>query len=158
MRAAICPPPERIDITDAAIVIETLKQRTSGVFRAVPAPHALLHRLDSVHRASAVLGDPTLRSAPLWSRDRTSAWSHVKRVMTRAGIAESFAEAKALRHAFGIEAVLNGVPLNMLQRWKGHARIETTAIYATAIGEEERALARRTWKSMELVPKQLSGH
>jgi hypothetical protein len=34
-------------------------------------------------------------------------------------------------------------------RWLGHARIETTAIYASAVGEEERNLARRAWSALE---------
>ena len=37
------------------------------------------------------------------------------------------------------------VPLNMMQKWLGHARIETTAICANAIGREERAIAARMW-------------
>jgi site-specific recombinase XerD len=59
---------------------------------------------------------------------------------------------KALRHAFAVDAVLNGIPLNILQRWMGHARLETTAIYAEVLGEEERALARRTWRNLGLKP------
>jgi integrase len=35
----------------------------------------------------------------------------------------------------------------MLQKWLGHARLETTAIYATAVGAEERKLAARLWKA-----------
>jgi hypothetical protein len=42
------------------------------------------------------------------------------------------------------------IPLNIVQRWLGHARIETTAIHASAIGDEERNLARRAWSSLEL--------
>jgi site-specific recombinase XerD len=40
-----------------------------------------------------------------------------------------------------------GVPLNLAQRWLGHARISTTAIYAAACGPEERALAVRFWRN-----------
>jgi hypothetical protein len=32
----------------------------------------------------------------------------------------------------------------------GYARIETTAIYASAIGDEERNLGRKAWSSLEL--------
>jgi hypothetical protein len=32
----------------------------------------------------------------------------------------------------------------------GSARLETTAIYASAIGDKERNLARRAWKSLEI--------
>jgi hypothetical protein len=31
----------------------------------------------------------------------------------------------------------------------GHAKLETTAIYQQAAGREERALARRLWRSLE---------
>lgn len=57
---------------------------------------------------------------------------------------------KGLRHAFAVEASQKGIPINIVQRWLGHARIETPAIYASAIGEEERNLARRAWSSLEL--------
>ena len=43
-----------------------------------------------------------------------------------------------------------GVPLNVVQRWLGHSRLETTAIYASAIGDEERNLTCRAWKTLEL--------
>jgi site-specific recombinase XerD len=69
--------------------------------------------------------------------------------MYAAGIADEQCKPKALRHGFAVEAVLNGVPLNLLQKWLGHARIETTAIYAAVLGKEERALASKTWKSLE---------
>jgi site-specific recombinase XerD len=58
-------------------------------------------------------------------------------------------QRKALRHGFAIEAGQKGVPLNVIQRWLGHARLETTAIYAQALGNEERNLARRTWQALE---------
>ena len=52
---------------------------------------------------------------------------------------------KALRHAFGVGGTQTGVPLNIIQRWLGHADIETTAIYTNVLGNEERALADRMW-------------
>ncbi len=81
-------------------------------------------------------------SERLWLWGRTAAWKCVKRVMRNAGIADGLCKPKALRHAFAVEAGQKGAPLNMVQRWLGHARIETTAIYASAIGDEERILAR----------------
>jgi integrase/recombinase XerD len=33
----------------------------------------------------------------------------------------------------------------MVQKWLGHAALETTAIYADAIGEEEQTIASRMW-------------
>lgn len=77
------------------------------------------------------------------------AWKHVKRAMRNAGIADALCNPKALRHGFAVEAGQRGAQLNIVQRWMGHARIETTAIYSAALGKEERALARRTWRHLE---------
>ena len=46
---------------------------------------------------------------------------------------------------YGINAIVSGVPLNMLSKWMGHADIKTTAIYADAIGPEEQDIASRMW-------------
>lgn len=40
-------------------------------------------------------------------------------------------------------------PLNVVQRWLGHSRLETTAICSNAVGAEEGSLARRTWEGLE---------
>lgn len=141
--------PDRIDTGEAAIVFETLKRRKRGIFRAVPVPRELLHLLEATHGISACVGDRQRGKTRMWPWCRTTAWNYVKRVMRHAQIGDAFAKPKALRHGFAVEAGQNGVPLNMVQRWLGHARIETTAIYAAALGKEERALARRTWQGLQ---------
>jgi len=130
---------DRIDTANGAIVFKTLKQREKVVFRAVPVPIQLIRLLVRSHGIS---------SERLWPWGRTTAWKYVKRVMRSAEISEVLCKPKALRHAFAVEAGQKGVPLNIVQRWPGHARLETTAIYAGALGEEERNLARRAWKSI----------
>jgi site-specific recombinase XerD len=131
----------RIDAADEAIVFETLKQRRKKIFRAVPVPRALIPLLTAYD-----IG----KDQRIWPWGRTNGWKVVKAVMLKAGIAETVCKPKALRHAFAVEAGQKGIPLNIVQRWLGHARIETTAIYASAIGDEERNLARRAWSSLEL--------
>jgi integrase/recombinase XerD len=131
----------RIDAADEAIIFETLKQRKKRVFRAVPVPRTLIPLLTAYG-----VGKPDR----LWPWGRNNAWKVVKAVMREAGIAECLCKPKALRHAFAVEAGQKAIPLNIVQRWLGHARIETTAIYASAIGDEERNLARRAWSSLEL--------
>lgn len=131
---------ERIDEPNEAIVFDTLKRRVSGIYRAVPVPIWLIRLIMKLPPASG---------ARLWPWGRTTAWKIVKSVMRKAGIGEQLCKPKALRHAFGIEAGQQGIPLNIVQRWLGHARIETTAIYAGAIGEEERKLAQRAWSALE---------
>lgn len=45
----------------------------------------------------------------------------------------SLGKPKAFRHAFAVEAGSKAIPLSIVQRWLGHVRIETTAIYASAL-------------------------
>jgi hypothetical protein len=53
----------------------------------------------------------------------------------------------------GIKAVTSEVPLNMTQKWLGHSRIATTAIYTNAMGPEEKQIAERMW--VRLAPPQI---
>lgn len=128
--------PERVDLANRTLVFETLKRRKRGVFRAIPVPKLLVEWLVD-------LGRPA--NSRLFPWCRTTAWMLVKSVMRDAGIVEALCKPKALRHSFAVYAGQTHVPLNVVQRWLGHARIETTAIYADALGAEERNLARRTW-------------
>jgi integrase len=131
-----------IDLAARIVVFESLKKRRQGVYRHVPVPQALLSRLDAEFQLAA--RDTKLR---LWPWSRTTAWKHVKAVMAEADIPSFCAMPKALRHSFGVVGISEArVPLNMMQKWLGHSRIETTAIYANAVGPEERAIARRMWR------------
>lgn len=130
-----------IDAAAGIIVFESLKKRRKGVYRQVPVPRDLLQRLIAAHNLRGV--DPQMR---LWSWSRTTAWKCVKEIMREARVPLFCAMPKALRHAYGVAGVTEAlVPLNMMQKWLGHARIETTAIYANAVGPEERAIASRMW-------------
>jgi len=131
-----------IDPAAGIIVFESLKKRRRGVYRQVPVPDILLAELEKCHALSHMVAN-----APLWNWSRTTAWKAVKRVMAEASVAPFCASPKALRHAFGVVGIAEAqVPLNMMQKWLGHARIETTAIYANAVGPEERAIAGRMWQ------------
>jgi integrase/recombinase XerD len=48
-------------------------------------------------------------------------------------------------HAVMQAAVTAGIPLDLIQKWLGHAQISTTAVYANAVGVEEKDIARRMW-------------
>ena len=37
------------------------------------------------------------------------------------------------------------VPLNMISKWMRHSQMETTAIYANTVGEEQQSIAARMW-------------
>ena len=135
--------PERIDFTDKVIVVRSLKKRNpKPQYRSIPVPATLLDSLDLVH---GLREGQTPKGARLWSWSRITAWRHVKEVMGKAGIEGVQASPKGLRHSFGVYGTLKAVPLHKLRDWMGHTKIETTAIYAQAVGEEERELAARMW-------------
>ena len=129
----------RVDKRAGVLVFESLKKRRRGVYRAVPVPRAFLATIDIVHNLDA-LGD-----GRLWAWSRTTAWRRVREVMEAAEIRGLFATPKGVRHGFGIKAVASEIPLNMTQKWLGHARLATTAIYTNAIGPEEYKLAEKMW-------------
>ena len=140
--------PERIDEANGTINIETLKRRQTGITRAIPVPRGLFVLLDSVHQFREAQRDPTTAIEPLWTWSRTTAYRRVVEVMHLARIPDFLAMPKALRHAFGVEATMEGVPIPLIQTWMGHARIETTLIYTTLVGAQARHFAQRTWKKL----------
>jgi integrase/recombinase XerD len=137
---------DRVDLAAGVLVIESLKKRRAGIYRAVPVPPALLDALDLAHglrerRARRGKG----RDDRLWPWSRMTGWRAVHAVMEAAGLDGPHASPKGLRHGFGVAAVSAGIPLNLVQKWLGHAQLTTTAIYANAVGAEEKDIARRMW-------------
>lgn len=139
--------PASIDLAAGVVVFETLKKRRRGIYRAVPVPPDLLQQLDAVHGISAAQRNPDRATLPLWSWSRTTAWTRIKLVMVAAKVRGPQATPKGLRHGFAVGALQAGVPINLVRRWLGHARLSTTEIYAEAVGAEEQAIARRFWES-----------
>jgi integrase/recombinase XerD len=131
---------ERIDWSQKAIVFETLKRRRRGCFRAVPIPDTLA----AILKELVGLADP---SARVWNFSRATGYRLVKDYMTRAGITGGMASPKGLRHGVAVACLAQKIPLPTVQKWLGHARLETTAIYLEVSGEEERGLAARLWES-----------
>jgi len=128
---------ERVDPANKAVVFETLKRRKPGHFRAVLIPDALVELLRQVTPAQA--------SARVWNFSRPTAYRLVKDCMAQAGITGGMASPKGLRHGFAVACLTQKIPLPTVQKWLGHARMETTAIYLEVSGDEERELAKRLW-------------
>jgi len=78
------------------------------------------------------------RSGRLWPWSRMTGWRAVRAVMEAAGLDG--------RHGFGVAAVSAGIPLDLVQKWLGHAQLSTTAVYADAVGAEEKDIAQRMWR------------
>ena len=134
-----------IDLQSRVAVFETLKRRREGVFRAVPLSDDTLDLLDIVHGLRRTKARDA-KETPLWGISRPTAWRIVKRCMDKAGIEDGAHQSpKGLRHGFGVEAILAGVPVTTLKKWMGHAKLTTTAIYLDVVGAEEREIAARMW-------------
>jgi integrase/recombinase XerD len=138
--------PERIDAVANLIILESLKKRRRGQFRAVPVPPALLIELERAHDLKAARRHPKRANRRIWNWCRTTAWNRVKACMRQAEVAGTRATPKGLRHGFAVGALQAGVPINLVRKWLGHARLSTTEIYADAVGEEEQEIASRFWK------------
>ena len=131
---ALALTPDSIDLSEGVILIETLKRRRKAVYRVVPVPKPLLLELAK------------LSSEPrFFDFSRTTAWRVVKEVMDKSGIEGTHATTKGLRHGFGVAHATQKTPLNLIQRWLGHASSDTTKIYLNAVGKEERDFAKRLW-------------
>jgi integrase/recombinase XerD len=136
----------RVDLVAGVLVFESLKKRRTGIYRAVPVPPALLAALDMVHGIRELQGRRgKSRDIRLWPWSRMTGWRAVHAVMAAAGLEGVPASPKGLRHGFGVAAVTAGIPLNLVQKWLGHAQLSTTAVYANAVGAEEKDIARRMW-------------
>lgn len=138
--------PKRVELDERRIVLRSLKKRRSDVYRAVPVPTDYLDTLNTAHGIREAQRVRRQAISPLWIWTRQHAWQVIKKLMIEADIPEGpHRSPKGLRHAYGVGAISRKVPLNMLQKWMGHADIKTTAIYANAVGEEEAEIAAQMW-------------
>lgn len=137
---ALALTPSSVDAAERIVVFRTLKQRGKLKYRAIPIPDDLLTALEG----QAELAE----EGRLWNFCRTSAWKIVKRCMADAGLEGVKATPRGLRHSYAIACVSAGVPLPILQRWLGHASLETTGIYLDFVGEDERDFAAKAWAAL----------
>lgn len=130
-----------IDEEAQALTLQTLKQRRQNVYRQVPVPQFLIFALQR-HLADSA-------RERIWLVHRQTARRWIAGVMDEAELTGSRANSRGLRHGFAVGCVEEDVPITVLKKWLGHARLETTAIYTNVVGAEEIALAERRWVSME---------
>jgi len=138
--------PRSIDLENGTIRIRCLKRRATNIYREVPIGPGFLELLDTTVSIAGRRIDPLQIDVPIWEWCRTTGWQRMKEVALSAGLPNNLCMPKALRHTFGIEGVLmQGIPLGTMQKWMGHARLESTVIYTTPVGREERLLEERMW-------------
>ena len=127
------------------VALRTLKRKRPHV-REVPIAPGLMAAIDRHFGIRELQQNPETANKRLWNFCRVTAWRVVKGAMLEAGIVGRPACPRGLRHGFGVGTLQACVPLNLVQRWMGHARISTTAIYADVSGDEEAAFAARFWE------------
>ena len=101
---------------------------------------------------------------PLVDVSRTTAWRWVQLAAKRAIDAGQLDRGRhvgthTLRHSYARHLLLNGIPLNYLSRWLGHASIQTTLIYfVKGGGKLDRAdtTTSQRWQTLDqtLLPAQ----
>lgn len=138
--------PKSVDSEERLLVIRTLKQRSNSKYRAIPIPEDLVSLLS--RQTNQVAEDQRI-----WRFCRTKGWKIIKCCMTISGLDGIKATPKGLRHGYAIACVSVNVPLPTLQRWLGHASLQTTGIYLDFVGEDERELAARAWPSSNAQPR-----
>lgn len=139
--------PSSFQLDRNIVALRTLKRRRPHV-REIPISPELMRALDRQFDLRALQGNPETANERLWPWSRITAWRFVKGVMMEAGIVGRAACPRGLRHAFGVGTLQARVPLNLVQRWMGHARMTTTAIYADVSGDEEVDFAAMFWRTL----------
>lgn len=124
-----------MDFSEKMIILETLKQRKPGIFRAISLPDVLLNDYGKLNR----------NTKKLWNFSRTTGWRIVVEKMVASGITGCKASPQGLRYTFAVTYISNQVPITTLQKWLGHKHLETTAVYLNILGKDDRRLASRIW-------------
>lgn len=137
--------PASFQIGASVVTFITLKRRKFAT-REVPIPPALMRDLAHHFALGKAQRGEHAGLQRLWPWSRVTAWRLVKQIMTLAGISGCQACPRGLRHGFGVGTLQHGVGLHLIQRWMGHARLSTTAIYMNVCGPEEFTFAERFWR------------
>lgn len=124
------------------ISIPTLKGRKKAPLRrGVPVPQEMLLPLALYTRDLKLAEEDRLFK---WRR--TQAWTHIKGLLRSAGVPEDRAFPHAFRHGHAINAIMDGVPLNVIKETLGHSSILITQQYVRATGMDIAASYKRvTW-------------
>src|SRR5581483_137850 len=138
--------PSSFQVTASLISMRTLKRRRAHV-REVPIPPQLMRALADHFDLVRAQANPKRACTRLWPYCRVTAWRIIKTAMACARVGGVAATPRGLRHGFGVATLQAGVPINLVQRWLGHARLSTTAIYADVLGPEELSFAERFWSA-----------
>ena len=107
------------------------KQRPQ--IKTIPLQGELLGEL------GAYIGQEGLKKGDrIFSITRQHAHRIVRDACIEAGIEKARAHPHVLRHSFSVNAVLQRVPLPILQKWLGHSDIKNTMVYLQILSQDTR--------------------
>jgi integrase len=109
----------------------TLKHR-KPTYRHIPLHHKLQSELSSY-----VLLKKLRSKEKLFDISRKTAFNWVKKACALVNLDDGRAHPHTFRHSFGIAVMMKkDIKLRVLQKWLGHAKIESTLIYQDIIASD----------------------
>lgn len=117
------------DFNQKGVFVKTLRQREAGVFRIIALPDEFFEILNDVYQIKKNQTIEKKKDLRLWDFTDRTGENYIKKVMTCAGISGKKANARGLRHAFGVAAATNEIPMQQLQQWLGHCYPGSTIVY-----------------------------
>ena len=126
--------PSDVNLATNSIRLKTLKQGKdrNGVqkekYRVIPL-HVDLRDTYMQHLLNMNIS--TKLEDPLFSVSRQVVDLYFKKMQSKLGFR---IHAHKFRHTFAVKAIMDNVPLNILQQWLGHSSIFTTSIYTQITG------------------------
>jgi integrase/recombinase XerD len=134
-----------IDFENMSVIICSLKKKGKIHYRHIPLPEGFLNELAGAYNLRARRKNQKNHKDMIWSFTDRTARRYVKEIMKKAEVTGKKACPKGLRHAFGVSAVENDIPITEIQQLLGHTFLKNTAIYTSVKGNEKRALVSRLW-------------
>jgi site-specific recombinase XerD len=126
--------PSDISLATNSVRMKTLKQGKdrNGIqkekYRIIPL-HADLR--DAYMQYLLDMNISTKSEDPLFPMSRQVVDLYFKKMQSKLGFR---IHAHKFRHTFAVKAIMENVPLNVLQQWLGHSSIFTTSIYTQITG------------------------
>ena len=126
--------PSDINLATNSVRMKTLKQGRdrNGIqkekYRIIPL-HADLR--DAYMQYLLDMNISTKSEDPLFPMSRQVVDLYFKKMQSKLGFR---IHAHKFRHTFAVKAIMDNVPLNVLQQWLGHSSIFTTSIYTQITG------------------------
>jgi len=121
-----------IDFYSKVVHMPSLKKKRPQI-KTIPLQGELLGEL------GAYIGQKGLKKEErIFSITRQHAHRIVRDACIKGGIEKTRSHPHVLRHSFSVNAVLQRVPLPILQKWLGHSDIKNTMVYLQILSQDTR--------------------